>query len=165
MAPLGHPYFTCAGTVRHLALRVSHERVEPASSSIKSHPRRSMRAQWATKRSSGPPSASAYARTPAESRPRRPGRGFTSLGDQHPGENAGDIYEPAYRRHLSVRLSGPAARGLGRGDRGPCQDEYRPEQVSHGAPTDGRIRGIADGQGLTGRVGGRMNRTRRHPAP
>ena len=30
----------------------------------------------------------------------------------------------------------------------PCQGEHRLEQVSHGAPTGGRIRGIADGQGL-----------------
>ncbi len=40
-----------------VALRVSHERVEPASNSIKSFARRSMRAHWATTWRSGPPSA------------------------------------------------------------------------------------------------------------
>ncbi len=73
-------YFTCAPPVGHLALRVSHERVEPASNSIKSFARRSMRAHWATTWRSGPPSASAYARAPAESRSLRPGGGVTSSG-------------------------------------------------------------------------------------
>lgn len=70
----------CARPAGRPALRASHERVEPAPASIGSFGRSSRKAHWVNTWRSGPPSASAYARAPAESRSPRPGRGLTSSG-------------------------------------------------------------------------------------